>query len=370
MKLVITGGHHSSALPVIRQLRAEHPEVRMYWFGHKFSAQGDTHPTLEFHEITALSIPFYHIHAGKFYRTVNLWRLIKIPLGVCQCLFLLAKLKPDAILSFGGYIAVPTVLAGWILGIPAVTHEQTVVAGWANRVVAKFATKVLVSWPQSAKYFPKAKTVVVGLPLRQEIFKAVSQSFELNTALPTVYITTGKIGSHIINQVVGEALGDLLAMCNVIHQCGDNSVYADFEVLTGLAQALDKPHGRYYLRKFIYADEIGEAFAKSAVVVARAGAHTTGELLALTKRCILIPIPWVSHNEQYENARVLVEAGLGLLLPEALLSKESLVAAVTKVLGELSGPGVSTGSKLRTVTTAPADLIVRQLLLLLPNYHD
>jgi UDP-N-acetylglucosamine--N-acetylmuramyl-(pentapeptide) pyrophosphoryl-undecaprenol N-acetylglucosamine transferase len=330
MKVVITGGHHSSALPVIKKLREKWPDIQIYWFGHKYSALGDKNPTLEFHEIKALNVPFYHIHAGKFYRTVNLRRLIKIPFGLFQCLYLLIKLKPDAILSFGGYIAVPTAVAGWLLGIPSITHEQTVVAGWANRLVSKFAKKVLVSWPQSQKFFPREKTIFVGLPLRHEIFEIKSQNFVIDNDLPTVYITTGKIGSHVINKVVGECLSDLLKFSNVIHQCGDNSVCNDFSSLTDIKGNIGTTRGKYYLKKFIFENEIGEAFSKSDLVVSRSGAHTTAELLALKKTCLLIPISWVSHNEQYENAKILVEAGLGTILPENKLSKESLLESVQK----------------------------------------
>lgn len=376
MKIVITGGHHSSALPVIKKLREQYPEVQIYWFGHKFSAQGDRNPTLEFHEITGLNIPFYHIHAGKFYRTLNLKRLAKIPLGFFQCLGLLIKLKPDAIMSFGGYIAVPTTLAGWVLGIPSITHEQTVVAGWANRLVSKVAKKVLISWHESEKYFPKVKTVFVGLPLRKEIFEVRSNNFVFNNHLPAVYITTGKIGSHIINKVVGECLGDLLKFCNVIHQCGDNSIFSDFEMLADLKNGLGDTVGQYYLRKFIFEDEIGEAFARSDLVISRSGAHTTGELLALRKPCLLIPIPWVSHNEQYENAKILVDAGLGIILPEVKLSAQSLVECLKMELekinrGELSGHnGIASPPKAdrddgisnRYGVAEPAELIVQQLM--------
>jgi len=359
MKIVITGGHHSSALPVIKKLREDYPDVQICWFGHKFSALGDKNPTLEFREITALNIPFYHIHAGKFYRTLNLKRLAKIPFGFFQCLYLLTKIKPDAILSFGGYIAVPTVIAGWVLGIPSITHEQTVVAGWANRVVSKFTKKVLVSWLQSQKYFPKEKTVFVGLPLRKEIFEVKSQSFLIESNLPTIYITTGKIGSHVINKVVGECLSNLLSFCNVIHQCGDNSVFSDFEMLTSLKSELSNTIGKYYLRKFIFEDEIGEAFSKSDLVVSRSGAHTTGELLALKKPCLLIPIPWVSHNEQYENAKILVDTGLGTILPEDKLIQQNLADCVKTALEKLDRKG---NTSVQNHGVESAELIVQQLM--------
>ncbi len=385
MKIVITGGHHSSAVPVIKKLRESCPRAELIWFGHKFSALGDKNPTLEFHEITALGLPFYHIHAGKFYRTLNIKRLAKIPFGFLQCLGLLTKLKPDAILSFGGYIAVPTVLAGRVLGIPAVTHEQTVVAGWANRLISKVAQKVLISWRESEKYFPNDKVVFVGLPLRKEIFEVRSNNFVFDNSMPVVYITTGKIGSHVINRVVGECLAELLKACNVIHQVGDNSVYNDFEKLEriyadiqrggqsaqadggdscgsmvsmsssnggGLDEQTPAPReapGIYYLRKFVFEDEIGEAYGKANLVVSRSGAHTTAELLALKKKCLLIPIPWVSHNEQNENAKLLVNAGLGTVLPEKDLSAQTLIRNIKQTLEEIlrsDASGAGLGSQI------------------------
>lgn len=332
MKIVITGGHHSSALPVIKRLSDDYPGTKIYWFGHKFSALGDKNATLEFREITALEIPFYDIKAGKFYRTFNIKRLLKIPFGFFQCLYLLAKIKPDAIMSFGGYIAVPTVLAGKVWGIPSITHEQTAVAGWANRLISKYCQKILISWKESEKFFPTNKTAFVGLPLRKEIFESKSNNFIFENNLPIVYITTGKIGSHVINKTIGECLEGLLAFCNIIHQCGDNSVFNDYDMLRGKAKSMVSHLGVYYLRKFVLEDEIGEAYLKSRLVLSRAGAHTTAELLALNKSCVLIPIPWVSHNEQYENAKLLVKVGLGSILDEKNLTGQSLQKEITSRL--------------------------------------
>lgn len=358
MKIVVTGGHHSSALPVINKLQSSYPDLKIFWFGHKYSAMGDKNPTLEFRELTTRGIPFYHIHAGKFYRTLNFKRLLKIPYGFFQCLYLLIKIRPDAILSFGGYISVPTVLAGYVLGIPSITHEQTVVAGWANRAIAGYVKKILVSWEDSKKYFPSGKTFFVGIPLRKEIFKPVSSNFKVNSSLPTVYVTTGKIGSHIINMTVKDSLKELLSFCNVIHQCGDNSVYNDYLALEEVSKNLPDTPGRYFLRKFVLENEIGEAYTKANLVVSRAGAHTTAELLALQKHCLLIPIPWVSHNEQNKNAEVLVKAGLGTTLSEGDLTAEKLILNVKELLKDKREPEV-------TVNTAgedPADLIINHLM--------
>ncbi len=162
MRLVITGGHHSSALPVIKKLKETDPTLQIFWLGHKHSLKGDTHETLEYKEITSLGIPFYELKAGKVYKITSLSRLILVPFGFIQAFFILLSIKPDAILSFGGYLAVPVVVSGFFLGIPSVTHEQTVVAGYANKVIGWFAKKVLISWKASAKYFPAGKTVFTG----------------------------------------------------------------------------------------------------------------------------------------------------------------------------------------------------------------
>ena len=113
MKIVITGGHHTSALPVIKELRDSLPGVGLFWVGHKHSIRGDTNDTLEFKEITGLGIPFFNLQAGKLYKTLDPIRLLKVPFGFFQAFLYLLKVKPNVILSFGGYLAAPVVLAGF-----------------------------------------------------------------------------------------------------------------------------------------------------------------------------------------------------------------------------------------------------------------
>ena len=334
LRVVITGGHHTGTLPVIGELRKRGVKD-LYWFGHKFSIEGDKNPTLEFREITALGIPFFNLKAGKFYKTRDVIRLLKIPLGVVHALILLLRIKPDVILSFGGYIAAPTVVAGWLLGIPSVTHEQTAVTGYANNVISKFAKKILVTWEESKDYFPADKVVVSGLPLREEIFESQTNRLKLNPNLPTIYITAGKTGSNTINRVVGKALPQLLSFANVLHQCGDTSFSNDYEMLVRKHSEVSNAAGEYNLRKFVMADEIGEFFSKADLIVGRSGAHTVCEILALEKPALLIPIPWVSHNEQHRNAEVIKSRGLGEILKQVDLNEDSLATEIRKMLQNL-----------------------------------
>lgn len=331
MKIVLTGGHHSSALPVIKELRNRYENLEIFWFGHKHSIKGNKNETLEFKEIKALNIPFYDLKAGKFYRTFDLARLAKIPFGFFQSLFWLIKIRPEIILSFGGYLAVPTVLAGWVLGIPSITHEQTVVAGYANRLISKFVKKIMYSWESSANNFSPEKAIFVGLPLRDEIFEVKSDNFSVNTVLPTIYITAGKTGSHKINKVVEESLEGLLNFYNVIHQCGDLSFDNDYERLS----CVKNGRGKYYPRKFVFVNEIGEVFNKADLIISRAGAHIIYEMLCLQKPALLIPISWSSHNEQFKNAENMKNIGLAEILEEKDLSAENLVLSVKKMLDNM-----------------------------------
>ncbi len=335
MKIVFTGGHHSSALPIISKLREVYPEIDIYWFGHKYTLFGSNSVSLEYIEITKLNIPFYNLQAGKLYKTYNLKRLLKVPFGVLHALYLLIKIKPNVVMSFGGYLAAPSVLAAWLLKIPSITHEQTLVAGYSNKFISRFVDKVFLSWPDSQKHYPEKKSIITGLPLRPEIFTSNSFDFLSNNSLPTIYITAGKTGSHKINLVVNESLERLLKICNVIHQCGDHSEYKDYAMLAKTYEGIQNKKlstGKYFLHKFIYADNIGEAFNVSNLIVTRSGAHICAEIIALKKRALLVPIPWVSHNEQFVNATLLKKIGLGNIVEEKALTPDRLVLEIKDLL--------------------------------------
>lgn len=361
-KIVITGGHHSSALPVIAELREKYPAINIYWFGHKHSMWRDKNVTLEYQEITALNIPFVNLRAGKLYKTYNILRLLKLPIGFIQALYMLVKIRPDIILSFGGYLGVPVVLVGKLLGFPSATHEQTVVIGYANAFIEKFADKVFYSWPSSEKYLPKTKSVFTGLPIRREIFTATSNAFLCSPDLPTIYITAGKSGSHFINMLIHKILKELLTVSNIIHQCGDHSLYADYDLLQKkYVEIKDEAKGTYNLRKFVHSSEIGEAYAKADFVVSRAGAHTIYELLVLKKPAVVIPISWVSHNEQNKNAALLKGYGLAKVLDENELTADKLLIELTGFISKLSIYKLTDESILARLPEFPEKAIVYEL---------
>ena len=334
--LIFTGGHHTSALAVAITLQRQGWHI--IWFGHRYSMWGDTSDSGEYREVMAAKIKFVDLKAGKFHRTTNLRQLILIPVGFIQAFIILRQLKfrlksdLKGIVSFGGYLAVPVVITGWLLGIPVITHEQTVTAGYANRVIALFAKKIALSWPTSLALYPKTKSFLTGLPLRPEILRIKSSTNNPRADLKTILVIGGKQGAHTLNQVVFTSLPQLITKYRIVHQTGSSSVHADYQ------QALSLQSPNYTPYDYLFPKEFAAALAQADVVVSRSGAHSVYEYGFLGKRCVLVPIPRSSHQEQMKNAQILVNHGLAILVPQDTLSPRSLLTAIHQAEKLTSAP--------------------------------
>ena len=332
MKIVITGGHHNSALAVIDELN-KLGKYQYLWFGHKHSVWGDKNDSVEYKEVTERGIPFVNLKAGKLYKTFNPAKLIRLPRGFINAFYHLVKFKPKVVLSFGGYLAAPVALAAFLLRIPVFTHEQTSVSGWSNRFIGKLARKIFVTWPSSVKYFSKEKVTVTGLPLRKEILgirekmpEASSPASPAGRRQPTcLYVTGGKQGSHTINEVIKEALPQLLKEFKVTHQCGSVSFLNSKKILQKAVSKFPKDlQEKYFVQEYFFSKDLANVLEKADVIICRGGAHTIYELAYLGKLCIIIPIPWASHNEQFKNAQILEKAGSSIILPQKDISASKI----------------------------------------------
>jgi UDP-N-acetylglucosamine--N-acetylmuramyl-(pentapeptide) pyrophosphoryl-undecaprenol N-acetylglucosamine transferase len=333
MKIIITGGHHTSALPLIDYWRTKSPQDKFYWFGHRNTLKGDKSDSLEYKDIVSLDIPFFELQAGKFFKTTDIKRLLKIPFGFLHALYLILKIRPDLVISFGGYLAVPTVLIARLFGVKCVTHEQTVVTGYSNKLISLFCNKTFVSWKDSKCNFVHSNVIYSGLPLRKEIFESLSDKFTLNKKLPTIYITGGKTGAKIFNDLILENLETLLNSYNVIHQCGSHSIYQyEKNLSTAYKKIKNKVKGNYYLQPFVTDAEIGEIFKKADLLVSRSGAHICNEILVLKKKAVLVPIPWVSHNEQNLNAKIVQDHNAAVILDEKDFDIDHLLKSLLEAI--------------------------------------
>jgi UDP-N-acetylglucosamine--N-acetylmuramyl-(pentapeptide) pyrophosphoryl-undecaprenol N-acetylglucosamine transferase len=335
-KIVITGGHLTPAHALINELK-KRGGWQIYYLGRKYSFEGKKILSAEFRIIPSLGVKFISITTGRLQRKFTrytIFSLLKIPFGFIQSFYYLFKIKPDVICSFGGYVSVPIVIAGFILRIPILTHEQTVVFGLSSKINSFFASKIAVSFPESLKYFPKDKVVLTGNPIREEVFKIKKPSFlSPSFSKPFIYVTGGNQGSQTINRAILEILKRLLKQCSVIHQCGN----LDYEFVRKSTLNLDRRlRSRYFLIPFVGPEDIGWILNNADLVVSRAGANIICELAALGKPALLIPIPWTYQDEQTKNALFLSKTGLAEILPEKELTGDSLFLKITEMLGSLS----------------------------------
>lgn len=327
-KLVaFTGGHYNSALEVAKFLKRK--GYRILWLGHKHNLADSKSISAEYHEVKLEGIPFVELTTGRFYKKINLKQLFLIIYGFFQSIYYLLKYKPGLIYSSGGFMSVPVVISGSLLGIPSVTHEQTVVAGWANKAISPFVKKILLTYEDKKQQYPKNKSVVVGMPLNQQLLNPKNT---LSKKEKIIFITAGKQGSNIINKSVFPLIPQLTKSYTVIHQIGSaknsNPQKTAQEIKSGLGKLSDK----YIFADYFYNKDQATYLRSADLIICRGGAHTVYEIVALNKKTIIIPISWVSHQEQLLNAQY-AQASVGsFVLNETDLSPENLNAKIKEAI--------------------------------------
>lgn len=334
MKVVIIGGHITPALATMDALKELHQDTQFFFIGRKNTLEGDSAISAEYKLVTERKIPFYPLTTGRLQRTFTkytLYSLLKIPVGFFQSYQYLRKLKPDVVVSFGGYLAVPVALVARMMRIPVVIHEQTLVPGLANKIIARVSSLVAVSFEESRQYYPYAHTIVVGNPIREVIFQAEERFKVADHSRPVLYVTGGNQGAHSLNEFIFSLLPEILNLYTVIHQTGNSEVYKDYEKAQNMLQSLtDGLKRRYYPFTYIGPEMIGDVYKETDIIVGRSGMNTLCEIIALGKRGLLIPIP--NHKEQEYNARYFKKMGFGEMLEQEALTPGLFYGTVSELL--------------------------------------
>lgn len=289
--------------------------------GSKFSDLTDNHEAID---------DVYTIWTGKFRRyygeslvrrvtdfktiALNLRDIVYVLMGFVQCMFLLGKIKPDAILLKGGFVGVPVGLAAAIRRLPFVTHDSDVIPGLANRLVSHWASVNAVALPAHEYAYPAGKARQVGVliepnfrdvnPAQQQVYK---RQIGVPAQSPLLLVTGSSSGAQRLNEAVVKIIDKLLAdypSLHVVHQVGRGKIgcYGNYG------------HPRLHVLEFM---RPMYTFTGAAdVVVARASANTIAELGAQRRAVIVVPSPFLAGGHQLKNAKRLVRNGAALSVPE------------------------------------------------------
>lgn len=330
MKIVVIGGHLSPALSVLSHLK----EHEVLYLGRKYTFETDKTLSLEYRVISSLGINFKNITTGRLQRNFSfqtILSLLKSPIGLVQSFFILKNFKPNVVLGFGGYVQLPVIFSAFVLRIPTVIHEQSLGAGLANRIASFFAKKILISWESSLRFFPKAKTILTGIPLRSEIFQNFSPE---KSGDKLIYVTGGTSGSHSLNILIERNLSQILKMAKVFHQTGDAKEFGDFERLSQVREKLpENLRKKYMIMKFVNSKDAAELLSSADLVISRSGMNTISEIIYFQKPALAIPISF--GGEQKNNALFLKSLGLAEVLYEENLTSFQFRNAIESMLKNL-----------------------------------
>ncbi len=333
-KIMLTGGHVTVAVACIEELRKRFPHWDIVFIGRRYAFDGSAVRSEEERIIHSMGVRFLPLVTGRLTRSFSFWSVVsmlKLPVGILQSLFFVVKEKPAVILSFGGYVGFPGILAGRFLGIPVVTHEQTRTVGLVTRIAATLGSTVCVSFEDLVSRFSKnTKVVYTGLPLRSGLTQKVSRpEFLPDSDVPVLYISGGSTGSVSINNLIFSVLSDLVQNFIVVHQTGSLSLSKAQRLKASLAPA-QMLH--YFPVRFLDMPDYSWILQNAKLVIGRSGANSVFEFARLAKVAILIPLPWAGEGEQQANAEYFAAHAGGVVLAQQGLSGQKLLETITDVL--------------------------------------
>lgn len=287
-----SGGHVVPALTLIEAISKE--KYNIIYIGSEDGIEANlTNKKVDLY----LSIPVGKLR--RYFSIQNFIDIFKVFYGVFVSIKYLLKFKSkkSKIISMGGFVSVPVVIAGKVLGIDVYVHEQTSRVGLANKIASYFAKNIFISFEESKKFFPNNKVVYTGYPVRKSFYskyieiESVDGFNFFSESKPLLFITGGGNGSKLLNDKIKENLDKLKQKYIIVHQVGKAfiSEYREYS-------------DKNYKPLAYIGDEMMSLFKAADVIISRAGAGTVCELMVIGKKSIFIPLKIAQKNEQFHNA--------------------------------------------------------------------
>lgn len=313
-----SGGHLFPAIAVADALRESGAfDVTMVLGGSKFSSV-----------VAGAGLPYRRLPAAAFNDRGPLRLMLavmKLLGGVVTAFRMMLRERPALVFGTGGYATVALMIAAKVLHVPTMVHEQNVLPGRANRLLARFADVVLLTFEESRAYFPpvRGRVVVTGTPVRKQILAAVENRPPRKSNAFTIFVTGGSQGARILNTVVPEMLG-MMEMAErkevyVIHQARPDDaarVQAAYEAL-GLAG--------FEVSAFF--TDMAAQYAAADVLIGRSGVSTILESALFGLPAIYVPLNLADGHQKY-NAAVAEQAGAAVVIGQAYFTPANLLVHI------------------------------------------
>ncbi|NLZ74760.1 UDP-N-acetylglucosamine--N-acetylmuramyl-(pentapeptide) pyrophosphoryl-undecaprenol N-acetylglucosamine transferase [Candidatus Falkowbacteria bacterium] len=321
-----TGGSVTPLLVVAEELLKEDKNLEIVFVGTKNGVERKMLANFS-SQIKYLSLP-----SGKwrrYFSVHNILDIFKIFFAFLKSFSLLRQERPAIIVTAGSFVAVPLVWAAAFYKIPVLVHQQDIRPGLANKLMAPLARVITVTFEKSlVDYGPKA--VLTGNPTKnffasEDVIK-IREKYNLKPDLPFVLVTGGGTGASVINDLVAEALPNLLSFCQIINLTGQGK---HPEIAKKIKPELEQFIGSYQAIEFVESKEFINLLRAADLIVSRCGLSALTEIAFYAKPAILIPIP---HSHQEDNADFFRDKKAAIVLDQEQLSAKSLSAEIKTVL--------------------------------------
>jgi len=355
-----TGGH---AVPMISVAQELDKKLNIIIFGGFDPIEEQIFKGIKYPRFRIISGKIHRYHSLKSYLD-NILNLIKLLLGIIQSTVLFVYYRPAVVFSKGGYVSLPVSFTASLFKVPIILHESDLTPGLANRIVARYASKIAVSFPPQYYNLPLMKIVYSGHIIRPEIYLARNANLkELKNKLgftknKTLLITGGSQGALIINKTLAKILPSLLADYNVIHLSG----VKDYSWLKDNQRILENGNN-YYLKAF--SKDISELMALSDLIITRAGSNTLAEIAALKKPAIIIPYRYAAGNHQMKNAEYFQRIGGGQVIEEKNLNPALLLEEINKFINDQRKLTISGENSFKENSFNGAKIIAQEIMKLI-----
>ncbi|MGK6350824.1 undecaprenyldiphospho-muramoylpentapeptide beta-N-acetylglucosaminyltransferase [Parapedobacter sp. DT-150] len=350
-----TGGHIFPAIAIANALKRLAPDTKLLFVGANGKMEMDKVPAAGY-EIIGLDIQ--GINRTSFWK--NLALPFKLYKSISKARQIIHDFKPHVAVGVGGYASGPLLHTAVRMQIPCLIQEQNSYAGITNKRLGNKVDKICVAFAGMDRFFPEAKILFTGNPIRRESVAIENKRFEaaellgLSPHKKTILLTGGSLGARTLNNCMRDGLAELAtADVQLVWQCGQ---YYYEELRQAVGTQYDD---RMKLTAFLHRMDL--AYAAADVIIARAGAGTIAELCAVGKPAILVPSPNVAEDHQTKNAQALVDQGAALMVSDTD-APQQLVDTALRLLNDQER-GKTLKMMIRKLAILDADeVIAREVL--------